>query len=115
MNETVSKENSTFGKLTKASLARRFLSGLIDVVFLSLTTFILLIGSYFLIFPSLNYFSNIETMSSIYEESHLYIKKDNNSFISLKEAFNSASEIIINAQYIYGNPEIIEQRIGVVV
>ena len=88
MNETVSKENSTFGKLTKASLARRFLSGLIDVVFLSLTTFILLIGSYFLIFPSLNYFSNIETMSSIYEESHLYIKKDNNSFISLKEAFN---------------------------
>ena len=31
------------------------------------------------------------------------------------KAFNDANVIIVNAQYIYGDPEIIEQRIGVVV
>lgn len=39
----------------------------------------------------------------------------NGSISNIIRAFNDASEIIINAQYIYGNPEIIEQRIGVVV
>ena len=39
----------------------------------------------------------------------------NGSINKIIKAFNSASEIIINAQYIYGNPEIIEQRVGTVV
>ena len=39
----------------------------------------------------------------------------NGSINNIIKAFNSASAIIINAQYIYGNPEIIEQRVGTVV
>ena len=39
----------------------------------------------------------------------------NGSISNIIRAFNDTSEIIINAQYIYGDPEIIEQRIGVVV
>ena len=39
----------------------------------------------------------------------------NGSINNIIRAFNDASVIIVNAQYIYGDPEIIEQRIGVVV
>lgn len=39
----------------------------------------------------------------------------NGSISNIIRAFNDANVIIINAQYIYGDPEIIEQRIGVVV
>ena len=39
----------------------------------------------------------------------------NGSISNIIRAFNDANVIIVNAQYIYGDPEIIEQRIGVVV
>ena len=39
----------------------------------------------------------------------------NGSISNIIKAFNDANVIIVNAQYIYGDPEIIEQRIGVVV
>ena len=39
----------------------------------------------------------------------------NGSISNIIRAFNNANVIIVNAQYIYGDPEIIEQRIGVVV